>query len=200
VKPADQHLNSTRHAAKAPEHFHAVSASAVKVSSVAIVNVPTRISENQSLMLSHADPTTKLMLNAMDVETAYVVSVIATHAKTQKNLSVDSTASAITSRVIVTTAFSARVPTTEFVSAETANVMMDGVDRLASAAAPRKLAKRPTVKFARDTENASVESASATLKMTSDTQESIARSAQHALAVVMNSKTALSVKCTTREN
>jgi hypothetical protein len=200
VKPVDQPSNSTHHVAKASEHFLAESVSAVKVSSDATANVPTKTSEIPSLMLSSVDPTTKLMLSAADVETAFAVSVTATLVKTQKNLSAVNSANATTSRAIVTTAFSAPALIVVSVNADPASVTMDGVDQHASAAALLKLAKRPTVKSVRDMANASVENANAKSKTTSDIQESTARSAQHVQAVAMNSRTALSAKCTKREN
>ena len=135
----------------------------------------------------------------MDVEIVFVVNAIAMLVKIQRSRFLVNSVSVTTSHVIATIQSYARVQSAVHAIVELVGVSMDGQEMLVNAVALKHPACHLMVWNARTTANVIAVNASAIQHQTLDTQESTARSAQHAVTDVRNSSIASSVKCTRRD-
>lgn len=127
------------------------------------------------------------------------VNATATLATTLTRRLAESSVNVTTSLVIVTTRFCAQVPIMVSANADHASATMDGVEMHVNAVTRLIPARHRMEIFALVTEVAFVVAVSVKSRMTLDTLESIAKSAQHVPDAVTNSKTALNVRCTRRD-
>lgn len=143
------------------------------------------------------------MLSAAVVAAVSADNVTASSVNIKKSRFRENSASAITSRAIVTDHFCARVRNMDRASAESASASPAGAEMHANAAHRLTHAKRQLTSatlFARAMAIVCAEDANVTRSTIHAIMESIATDVQRARAVAVSSRTALSVKCTTKES